>query len=62
MKIPIIGSPNEFQNMTINGLNAISPVMKLKLLPIPNTIKKNTKVPRNKALFIFLNKSINFRS
>jgi len=48
--------------MTTKGLHAISPVMKLKLLPIPNAIKQKTKAARIKALFLFLNKSRNLFS
>ena len=62
LSIPINCSPKELQNMTTNGLHAISPVMKLKLLPIPNTIKQNSKAPTINALFLFLNKSRNLFS
>jgi len=62
LNIPINCSLKEFHNMTTNGLHAMTPVMKLKLLPIPNTIKQKTKAPTIKALFLFLNKSRNLFS
>ena len=48
--------------MTINGLHAINPAMKLKLLAIPNINKQKTNPPRIKMLFLFLNKSRNLCS
>ena len=59
---PINLSPTELQNVTTNELHTISPVKKLKLLPIPNTIKQRTRPPTIKALFLFLNKSLNLCS
>ena len=58
LDIPINYSPNALQNITANELITISPVMKIKLLPIPNTIKQRTKAPTINALFLFLNKSL----
>ena len=59
LNIPINWSPNELQNMTTNELHTISPVKKLKLLPIPNTTKQKTMPQTIKVLFLFLNKSLN---
>ena len=59
LNIPINWSPNELQNMTTNELHIISPVKKLKLLPIPNTTKQKTMPQTIKVLFLFLNKSLN---
>ena len=58
-KRPIIFSPNELQNMTINGLQAISNAIKLKLVLIPKAIKQKINAPMIMELFLFLNKSLN---